>query len=91
MLIPVVQIMRNGRGYSLKEMYINPREVIYMTEEISYKRKLAEGRIKLDLHPGTTFTKIKINMNNHVEEIVVIGTPQMIESKFFKVKKLLRD
>jgi hypothetical protein len=91
MLIPVVQILKSGLSYSLKEIYINPRKIIYMSEERSYRKSLTEGAIKLDLHPNTAFTRIKMSMNDHTEEIIVIGGPQVIESKFFKVKKLLRD
>ena len=89
MLIPVVQIVKSGREYILKEVYINPRKIIYMSEERLYKQNLEEGKIKLDLHPNTTFTNIKISMSDHTKEIIVVGDPEMIEGKFYKVKKLL--
>ncbi len=92
MLIPVVRIVANGSGYLLKEVFINPRKIVYMAEEHGFKQKLSEGVIKLGLHPDTLFTIIKINMSDHIEEMVLIGDPRVIESKFYKVKKrLLRD
>ena len=91
MLIPVIRIIKAGPDYYLKEVFINPRKIVYMSEEVSFKRNLNEGKINLGLHPGTEFTKIKLNMSDHVEEIVVVGSPKTIEGKFYNVKKLLRD
>jgi len=92
MLVPVVRIIKNGSDYLLKEIFINPRKIVYMSEDYSFKQKLSEGQIKLDLHPNTSFTKLKVSMNDHIEEMVLVGEPRVIEGKFFKVKKmLLRD
>tara|TARA_R110001583_G_scaffold123148_4_gene274559 strand:- start:174 stop:446 length:273 start_codon:yes stop_codon:yes gene_type:complete len=89
MLIPVIQLYWTGAAYTLKEIYINPRKIIKM-EEVSKKEGLRESLTNLNLHPSTSFTEIKISMNDHVEEIVVIGNPKIIESKYFKKKKLLK-
>lgn len=91
MLIPVIRIFKTGADYFLKEIFINPRKIVYMSEEVSFKRRLLEGKINLGLHPGTEFTKIKLNMSDHIEEIILVGNPKTIESKFYSVKKLLRD
>ena len=62
-----------------------------MSEEVSFKRNLLEGKINLGLHPGTEFTRAKINMGDYLEDIILVGNPKTIEGKFYRVKKLLRD
>ncbi len=89
MLIPVIELCYDGSTYSLKEIYVNPRKIIYM-HAVSPKKQLSEGLSGLDLHPLTPLTEIKISMDNHVKEIIVVGTPRNVEEKFFKIKKLLR-
>ena len=89
MLIPVIQLYWTGTAYILKEIYVNPRKIIKM-EEISQEKELKKGLTNLSLHPSTVFTEIKISMNTHVEKIVVVGSPKIIESKYFKKKKLLK-
>ena len=92
MLIPVIRIFKSGQNYYLKEIFINPRKIIYMSEDFSYRQNLKEGKIRLDLHPSTSFTKVKKSMDDHIEEMILIGEPKMIERKFFRKKKmLLRD
>ena len=87
--MPFISIVKSGPDYFLKEVFINVRKIVYMTEDHLFKQKLSEGHVKLGLHPETGFTRIKINMSDHIEEMVLVGEPAIIESKFFKVKKKL--
>ena len=62
-----------------------------MSEESHMRQELIEGKINLGLDKNITFTKIKINESAKFSEIIVVGTPEMIESKInTSTKKLLR-
>jgi len=62
-----------------------------MSEESNMKKELVEGKINLGLDQNITFTKIKINESSSISEIIVVGDPEMIESKInTSTKKLLR-
>ena len=63
-----------------------------MTENSDLKGLLREGKIDLKLEKSLSFTKIKINENNHTMEINVVGSPENIESKMFTSdkKRILR-
>jgi hypothetical protein len=60
-----------------------------MSESKSEREDLLEGKMNLDIDQKASFTKIKINHNSTMSEIVVIGSPDIIESKIFKSKKTL--
>ncbi len=85
-MIRLIQISKRYDGYSLNDIYVNPRHIIYMTESHTEKQLFAEGKIQLDFDKNVNFTKIKINENDHVSEIVVVGEPSTIENKIFKSK-----
>ena len=87
-MIKLVQISKNADGrYSLSQVYVNPRHIIFMSENTNLKNLLSEGRIGLKLEKNLTFTKIKINENNDTTEISVVGSPESIETKIFKKSK----
>ena len=87
-MIKLVQISKNADGrYSLSQVYVNPRHIIFMSENTNLKNLLSEGRIGLKLEKNLTFTKIKINENNDTTEISVVGSPESIESKIFNKSK----
>jgi len=92
MLVPLIKIKQiDTNNHILKEIYINPDQIVYISENYSLTQKLKEGKITLDLHPETSFTKIKINLNGYVEEITVIGAPGIIERKINNsARRLLR-
>jgi len=87
-MIKLVQIKKNSYGqYSLAQVYVNPSHIIFMTENSDLKGLLKEGKINLKLEKSLTFTKIKINENDHTVEINVVGSPENIESKMFNNSK----
>ena len=56
-----------------------------------FENDLLNKKINLGLDKNITFTKIKINESSSFSEIIVVGTPEMIESKInTSTKKLLR-
>jgi len=77
--------------YRITNIYVNPKHIVFMSEESQMRQELVEGKIDLGLDKNITFTKIKINESANFSEIIVVGTPEMIESKInTSTKKLLR-
>lgn len=93
MLVELVQVKQNNGTYSLNTVYVNPQQIIFMSEDLMLKQQLQEGKLNLGLNQSfTNFTKIRLNMSDHVQEIVVIGDPGLIETKIFSKtsRQLLR-
>jgi len=91
-MIKLTQIKKDSfNTYRIASIYVNPKHIVFMSEESQMRQELVEGKINLGLDKNITFTKIKINESANFSEIVVVGTPEMIESKInTSTKKLLR-
>jgi len=91
-MVKLTQIKKDSFNmYRIASIYINPKHIVFMSEEPQLRQELVEGKINLGLDKNITFTKIKINESSSFSEIVVVGTPEMIESKInTSTKKLLR-
>ena len=91
-MVKLTQIVKDSANtYTLTSIYVNPKHIVFLSEDRSLKRRLVEGQINLGLDKNITFTRVKINESAHFSEIVVVGTPEMIESKIFSSKrKILR-
>ena len=86
MLVELVQIKkRQGRHY-LSKIYLNPRHIVYISEDVGIKNTISESN-DIGLVPETTFSTIRLNDNGLYSEISVVGDPQMIESKIFSKKR----
>ena len=83
MLVELIEIKRDSRGvYSLGKVYVNPQQIIYMSENLGMKDSLKEGKMNLSLNQNfTSFTNIKLNHNSYSSDIIVVGHPELIESK----------
>ena len=88
-MIRLVQIVKWPDGYRLKDVFLNPKHIVYMSESHKEKSDLLEGKMQLGLDNQVAFTKIKINHNSELSEIVVVGAPENIQSKIHKSKKTL--
>ena len=91
-MVKLTQIKKDSFNmYRITSIYVNPKHIVFMSEEPKMRQELVEGKIDLGLDKNITFTKIKINESANFSEIVVVGTPEMIESKIkTSTKKLLR-
>ena len=84
MLVELVQLKKIGDNYSLSTVYVNPTQIVYMSEDTRMRQELQEGKLNLGLNQNfTCFTRIRMNMSDYVQEIVVVGDPGLIESKIF--------
>ena len=91
-MVKLTQIKKDSFNmYRITSIYVNPKHIVFMSEESQMRQELVEGKIDLGLDKNITFTKIKINESANFSEIVVVGTPEMIENKInTSTKKLLR-
>ncbi len=91
-MVKLTQIKKDSFNmYRITNIYVNPKHIVFMSEESHMRQELVEGKIDLGLDKNITFTKIKINESANFSEIIVVGTPEMIESKInTSTKKLLR-
>jgi hypothetical protein len=93
MLVELIQVIQRDKNYQLKSVYVNPQQIVFMSEDLRMKQELQEGKLKLGLNQTfTNFTRIRMNMSGYVEEIIVVGDPGLIESKIFNKtsRQLLR-
>tara|TARA_A100001011_G_C13807826_1_gene633634 strand:- start:228 stop:512 length:285 start_codon:yes stop_codon:yes gene_type:complete len=88
MLVELVEIKKKtDTQYALEKIYLNPKHIVYISEDRSMKSIVKEGKANLGLVDGATFSKIRINHNDSLNEITVIGDPAVIENKIFKNSK----
>ena len=94
MLVELIEIREITRdNYSLKTIYINPDQVVYLSENNQLKQRLQEGKLNLGLNQNfTNFTNIRMNYQSYAANLVVVGDPGMVEQKInnSKRKQLLK-
>ena len=78
-----------NRAFSLREVYINPSQVVCLREAPDFKRLLVESKLPSDLDNRQEFTRVHLNRGQAGIDIVVVGTPAMIEKKI-KTKQVLK-
>jgi hypothetical protein len=82
------RITNNETQYYLTEISVNASQISFMSENTDLKSLLSEGKLNLNLNKGANFTDLRLHNAN---EITVIGSPSVIESKILTSnKKLLR-
>jgi len=89
MFIKLYKVNKRGEQYYLTEVSINVSRISYMAENSNMKSMLQEGKMNLDLNKNADFTDLYLNSK---EQITVIGSPSIIESKIIQgsQKTLLR-
>ena len=94
MLVELIEIRETGTNkYSLKSIYINPDQVVYLSENSQLKQKLQEGKLNLGLNQNfTNFTNVRMNYQSYASSLIVVGDPGLIEEKInnSKRKQLLK-
>ena len=84
-LIEVCESLRaastSQKSYTLREIYVNPKHVISLREENSYKQKLAEGKLPDDLDARQSFTRVTLDKGHTGLDVIVVGAPGVVESK----------
>jgi hypothetical protein len=96
MLVRLTEICQNNmltskkNNYTLREVFINPEHVVMIREEARMQQLKEQGALPDDLNDGHRFTKLTINRGHTGTEIVVVGSPDIIEKSLNQNKKLIR-
>jgi len=95
MLVKLTEVCDNGavtnnKMYSLREVFINPEHVVMIREEKRLRELNERGKVASDLDPTHQFSKLTINRGQAGTEIIVVGSPQVVESTLNHPKQLLR-
>lgn len=80
----------NNAKYSLREVFINPEHVVMVREEHRLRTINEQGLISEELDVNHRFSKLIIDKGNTGTEIVVIGSPELIEKTLHTKKQILR-
>jgi len=96
MLVKLTEICQNNmltskkNVYTLREVFINPEHVVMIREEGRMQQLREQGVLPENLNDAHRFTKLTINRGHTGTEIVVVGSPDIIEKSLNQNKKLIR-
>lgn len=90
-MIELVQIKKLNTIFELSTIFVNPKNILYLSEDREYKIYLREGKINLGLNTQTVFTKLRVFEGDRTRELTIVGDPRSIQTKMTNVKRLLRD
>jgi hypothetical protein len=95
MLVKLTEVCNNGavttnKLYSLREVFVNPEHVVMIREEKRMRELNESGKVASGLDAAHQFSKLTINRGQAGTEIVVVGSPEMIETTLNSGKQLLR-
>jgi len=77
------------RNFSLREVFINPDQVVCLREAPEFKQKLLEGILPKDLDKRQEFTHVYLNRGQSGLDIFIVGAPSLVEKKLTTNKKQL--
>ena len=95
MLVKLTEVCNNGavttnKLYTLREIFINPEHVVMIREEKRMRELNERGKVASGLDATHQFSKLTINRGQSGTEIVVVGSPELVENTLKKGKQLLR-
>ena len=102
MIVSLVELFENtkvhsnqkNRTYDLREVFINPEQVVCLREDIQYQSLLTETKLPSGLNSEQKFTRIHLNRGQSGIDVVVVGSPQQIQRKIYsqdKATRVLKD
>jgi len=74
--------------YGMREVSINPEHVVALRQDYTAKQALTEGRMPEGLSGQADFTRVYLNTGNL--NVVVVGTPGLIEEKLHTGRRVLK-
>jgi hypothetical protein len=94
MLIKFTEVCTTGayttsQKYLLREIFVNPEHVVMVREEKRMKQLNEAGELTTGLEPGHSFSKLTISKGHTGTEIVVVGSPTIVETTLNKTTKEL--
>ena len=95
MLVKLTEICQNNtltsnRDFSLREVFVNPEHVVMIREESRMQKLNEDGMLPADLSKSHQFTKLTINRGQTGTEIIVVGSPEMVENTLNQKRTLIR-
>lgn len=76
--------------YGMRDITINPQHVVAFREDPGVTGALNENRLPSGLSKNLGFTRIYLNSGQFSLNVVVAGSPDVVEQKFTNAKKLLK-
>ena len=94
MLVKLTEVCLNGtyttnQQYTIREVFVNPKHVVMIREEARMKMLNEQGALPADLQKEHQFSTLTINRGHTGTEIVVVGSPELIETQLNKLNKQL--
>jgi len=94
-LVKLTEVCHNNtlttqQDYTLREVFVNPEHVVMIREERRMRQLNEQGQLPDELSANHQFTKLTINRGHTGTEIVVVGSPQIVETTLNNTKELLR-
>ena len=81
-MVRLIEVYKNStQGYTLREVFINPKHVVSLREDDNVKDKLNEGILPEGLEDTHRFTRIVLDKGSVGSELIVIGDPPTIHEK----------
>ena len=95
MLVKLTEVCNNGavttnKNYSLREIFVNPEHVVMVREENRMRELNENGKVATGLDRNHRFSKLTINRGQTGTEIVVVGSPEIVESTLKNHRTLLK-
>ena len=82
-------LQERKRQFSLREIYINPDHVVCLRPDNGMTAHMEAGLLPRNLKPGHEFTKIHLDRGHSGIDVVVVGTPSVVEGKLRAHKREL--
>ncbi len=95
MLVKLTEVCQNKAlttksDYTLREVFVNPEHVVMIREEARMQSLNEQGLLPEGLKSEHQFTKLTINRGHTGTEIIVVGSPTMVENSLNIKQQLLR-
>jgi hypothetical protein len=92
MLVKLTEAVHDAskNRYSLREITINPQQIIAIREDNNLGSALQEGRITDGLSANTRFSRVYVGGGQYGLNLIIVGTPELIQEKISSVRSVLK-
>jgi hypothetical protein len=94
-LVKLMEVRHNlalttKQDYTVQEVFVNPEHVVMIREEPRTHLLNEQGVLPKGIESTNRFTKLTINRGQTGTEIVVLGSPDIVENSLNRQQQLLR-
>jgi len=92
MLVKLTEAVHNPQtnAYHLKEIDINPAQIVAIREDEQSQSLVKEGRITEGLSAATQFSRVYIGGTQYGLNVLVVGSPEQIKRKLSESRTVLK-